>query len=118
MRQVTSPRNSRERYVVHKAYNISCRVVVVVIAFLKYLFCLYLFALGISVCSVGLFWLFCLFVCFVLLTCANNCRGREGWVGMGASVTKGLTKKRTAIGHCTFTRKVAKLGYILNHFIH
>ena len=35
---------------------------------------------------------------------------------MGAFVTKELTKIKTAIG--TFTRKVTKLGSILNHFIH
>ena len=39
-----------------------------------------------------------------------------GWDGV--FVTKGLTKIRTAIGHCTFTRKVTKLGSILNHFVH
>ena len=59
-----------------------------------------------------------LFSCFFLLTCANSCRVQGGMGWDGAFVKKGFTKIRLSIGHCTFTKKVTKLGSILNHFIH
>ena len=97
---------------------------------------LYVFLL-ISVCFFGMFVLWfvlpcfvSLFLCFVvslrallfsfffLLTCANSCRVQGGMGWDGAFVKKGFTKIRLSIGHCTFTKKVTKLGSILNHFIH